>query len=177
MSCKNGFLPPTLILKDPHIQSISAGSNTSFYYTKSGKLYAFGGKLNDISFSHFPVPFLIFKNEIKENKKGSLGIANKEYVEKPTLILKSDKILGILSGNAGIKWSYENQSRFNDSFQNSIFLVLLCLCSIKKQHNLKLPKFIIYEIFSNLDSISFLKKSENQNDNFVFSSHSKCLIF
>ena len=80
-----------------------------------------------------------------DNKSGQLGLGHNEDVHEPTLLMNNVKKL---QGNRPItKWSPENHSRFSQTFRNSILYFLLVHKRNQINTALKIPKFVLFEIF------------------------------
>ena len=82
------------------------------------------------------------------NHYGQLGLGHNNNVNKPTLLMHDVKLL---QGNKPIiKWSPENHGKFRKTFRNSILYFLLVHKRNQINTGLKIPKFVLFEIFKQI---------------------------
>jgi hypothetical protein len=62
------------------------------------------------------------------------------------VIMKDTTVVAILGTDAPLEWSPNDHSLFPISFQKLIYQFVLCLKRMQKTINIKIPRFVLYEI-------------------------------
>ena len=118
------------------------------YQTESGEVFIFG-----------------------KNADGQVGLGNGN-VNEPQLLMKDDSIsilLGFfytfffykpifilfffchkLGGSRLGRWSHKHHVHYSEFFKRGVLAFVLVLKRVQKQYNLKIPKFVLFEILQNL---------------------------
>ena len=79
------------------------------------------------------------------NDDGQLGLGHYKSQNKPTKLIQN---VALLSGYcANPKWSSENHRQFGTTFRNRIHCFLLVHKRNQNNTGLKIPKFVLFEIF------------------------------
>ena len=82
------------------------------------------------------------------NNHGQLGLGHDNDINTPTLVMSNIKQL---SGYFPInKWNSENHYRFSATFRNRIYYFLLVHKRNQINTGLKIPKFVLFEIFKHI---------------------------
>ena len=79
------------------------------------------------------------------NKTGQLGLGHNDDQNKPVTLMQNVK--QIEGYNVDIKWSSENHHQFSTTFRNRIHCFLLIYKRNQNSTGLKIPKFVLFEIF------------------------------
>ena len=78
-----------------------------------------------------------------------MGLGHDENINSPTLLMSDVKQLQGTRPN--IKWSPENHGKFSKQFKNGILYFLLVHKRNQINTGLKIPKFVLFEIFKQFD--------------------------
>jgi len=79
------------------------------------------------------------------NGRGQLGLGHNDNQNKPVKLMQNVK--QIEGYNVNIKWSSENHHQFSTAFRNRIHCFLLIHKRNQNSTRLKIPKFVLFEIF------------------------------
>ena len=79
-------------------------------------------------------------------RSGQLGNGENENLNSPTLLMKDENILILMSGEIKTEWNPENHVHFPLEFKQIILTFILFLRRNHQQTNLKIPKFLLFEI-------------------------------
>ena len=79
------------------------------------------------------------------NNTGQLGLGHNDDQNKPVTLMQNVK--QIEGYNVDIKWSSENHHQFSTTFRNRIHCFLLIHKRNQNSTGLKIPKFVLFEIF------------------------------
>ena len=79
------------------------------------------------------------------NCDGQLGLGHNDRKNKPVTLMQNVK--QIEGYNVDIKWSSENHHQFSTTFRNRIHCFLLIHKRNQNNTGLKIPKFVLFEIF------------------------------
>lgn len=154
---------PVFILKDPSIKIIACGNYHVLYYTENGDLYGFGCNSNSklgLDLDIYYKPTFILKDKcivtIACGQNHSLIYKNNGeiyafgYNIKPTLIWTDPSIKFLMNHKTNIEWNPENHNNFPETYKNIIFTFLLCNRRKYLGLNMRIPKYIYFEIFRDL---------------------------
>lgn len=168
---KKSYDKPTLLFdSSSNIRDIICCSNGSIIYKYNGDVIVFGndilGQLGSGSpkIIYEPTKIMNDKSIIKiifnisstiiYKNNGDLSVCGYNIFKstRPKKILYTPKLIvnikniSFLNGYQIYKFSPENYDKICIELQEYIYLLYLCLKCIQYKHNIKLPKFIIYEI-------------------------------
>jgi len=121
---------PVLVLKDEQIEAISCGWSHTLIYKKTTELFIFG-----------------------DNSVGQFGLGHTMNQNKPVLVMKDEPISILMSQRIDLSWSPQSHLHFPKPFQEAILALMLC----SKRLNVKVPKFVIFEIIKYVGYYSFHK--------------------
>lgn len=125
------ILMPTLLMNDINIKIIYCGRKHSIIYKNDGDLLVFGN-----------------------NDNGQLGFINdKKNIYEPILIMNDPLFVKINDQPILVEWSPKNHKYFSDTFKFEVLILYKCLKRIQLLTDLKIPKFIIYEIIKCISKI------------------------
>ena len=79
------------------------------------------------------------------NDYGQLGLGHNNNQNKSVILMQNVK--QIEGYNVNIKWSSENHHQFSTAFRNRIHCFLLIHKRNQNSTRLKIPKFVLFEIF------------------------------
>ena len=119
---------PTLLMNNIRIKNIICGPFHTILYKDNGDLLIFGKNCK----------YFFGAIDTVDNDNADLNI--------PTLLMNDKKIVSINGTSIFNKWSIENYRYLSIFEQQEIKTFYLCLKYIQNQTQLKIPKFIIYEI-------------------------------
>jgi len=154
---------PTLFFNNKDIKTICCGRFHSMMYYNNGDLFVFGnnndGQLGLGDNKDRNKPTLLMNNkDIKMISCGSYHsmiycnngdlfiFGSESNKNKPTLLINDPSIININGISIDFEWSPDNHKYYSDSFKLEIKLLYLCLKRIQNLTQLKIPKFVIYEI-------------------------------
>jgi alpha-tubulin suppressor-like RCC1 family protein len=161
----NRNIPTSVKFKEP-IRMVSAGGLHSMFLSESGQLYTFGDNNNRnvptlvefkepirmISTGNCHLMFLTESGQLYtwgRNDYGQLGLGDQEDRNSPTYVLTDPSIIQLNNSQISFPWSPQHHRYFPLKYKQEVNL--LCLCLKHRQHEVKIPKFIIYEIIKFLD--------------------------
>ena len=114
-----------LVMKDENIIAIRTGHYYSMVLKSGGEIFAFGS-----------------------NTGGKLGVEKVGEAPGPIFVTKMEGISIFISGNKLRRvWSPEKHHSFSPSFRLAVFTFLLCMNHFRESTGLKVPKFVLFEIF------------------------------
>ena len=79
------------------------------------------------------------------NDNGRLGLGHNDKQNKPIRLMQNVALLQGYITNS--KWSSENHHQFSTTFRNRIYCFLLAHKRNQNSTGLKIPKFVLFEIF------------------------------
>ena len=82
---------------------------------------------------------------VGRNFSGQLGLGHNDDQNKPVILMQNVK--NVQGYNINIKWSAENHHQFSTTFRNRIHCFLLIHKRNQNSTGLKIPKFVLFEIF------------------------------
>jgi len=74
-------------------------------------------------------------------------LGHSKNINKPTLLM--DNVKQLQGNGPNIKWSPQNHSKFSKKIKNSILYFLFVHKRNQNETGLKIPKFVLFEIFKN----------------------------
>ena len=79
------------------------------------------------------------------NNNGRLGLGHNDNQNKPIRLMQNVALLQGYIANS--KWSSENHHQFSATFRNRIYYFLLVHKRNQNNTGLRIPKFVLFEIF------------------------------
>jgi len=165
---------PTLLMKDPEINSIHCGYHHSIILKNNGELFIFGANnFYQLGLKHTKIiskpTLLMIDPEIKSihcnyyhsmilknngellifgrNEYGQLGIEDHNTCyDEPTLSMTNSTINLWEQIQTPILWHHRNHINYSKQFKQRIYTFLLFLKRNQVKTGLKIPKFLLFEI-------------------------------
>jgi len=110
-------------MQDPTIKSICCRFYHSMILKENGELFVFGG-----------------------NSYGQLGFGHNNTINKPTLLMTNKTINFHQIQQTSIIWNHDNHTFYPKEFKERIYTFTLYLKRNQVNTNLKIPKFVLFEI-------------------------------